>query len=170
MLLQIKIPGRLIGKKNAKKVVRRGSRCMLVAKKEWDEYHAHAMDYFRLFHFEMQRMGNAHRFPIPRHMPVHVSFHYHPPSHVRPDLSAVMETVGDLLEAPRMKTDAKTGLQVCTREGGNIIEDDKQILSWDGSRLMEIRKTEPFIVIWIQPYNPIAGEYELKEPPKRRKK
>lgn len=160
--LQIVIPGRVVAKKNAKKCVKRGSSCRLVAKKEWDDYLDHAMDYFTLFHAEMKRKGISLELPLTIEQPLHVWFHYHPTSHVRPDLSAVAETVGDLLEPPKYGTDKKTGLPKLTRKGGNIITDDKNIMSWDGSRLMEIRKTDPKLIIWVSPYQPIEGEYVPK--------
>ncbi|MHC5064958.1 MAG: RusA family crossover junction endodeoxyribonuclease [Planctomycetota bacterium] len=149
----VTIRGRLIGKKNAKKVAKRGGFCRLVAKKEWTEYHALAMDALMLHKHRMLQAG--HRFPIEG--AVHVVWYYHPPSHVRPDYTAVCETVGDLIQA--------------TDKGGiGFIHDDKQILTMDGSRLMEIDKLEPRITIEIHPYEELDGEYKYKHPAKKKAK
>ncbi len=159
----VKIRGKVVGKKNAKKLARRGKKTVLVAKAEWVEYHKLAMDAFRLFRHE------NHHLRLPMTEGVHVQWYYHPASHVYPDWSAICETVGDLLEVTKWKMDQKTGEMKVSREGGEIILNDKQIRHMDGSRIMDIDKLDPRLIIEVYRYHPFPGELEFI-PPKTRKK
>ena len=163
LLCSLTIRGKVIGKKNAKKLATRRGRGMLVAKKEWVQFHAAAMDYFRVWRWKNQ--WREHYLG-----PVRVLWYYHPPSHVYPDWSAICETVGDLIQASKFRMDKKTGEKKMTTEGGDIIKDDKQIRHMDGSRILEIDKLNPRITIEIYQYTEEPGELIYKTPKARKVK
>ncbi len=63
------------------------------------------------------------------------------------DLTGYEQGLADFLQSPRMSK--KTG--TLTRDGAGIIDDDKQIASWDGSRV-RIDRLEPRIEVTIRPF------------------
>ena len=164
MIATVTIHDKVIGKKNAKKLARRGGRTLLVAKNEWVEFHKVAMDAFRLWRHEHPRAA------IPYLDAVRVVWFYHPPSYSHPDWSGICETVGDLLEVSKYKIDKKTGLRKMTREGGGIIANDKQIRHMDGSRLMEIDKLYPRITIEVHAVEELPSELIFNRPKPSKKK
>ena len=63
--------------------------------------------------------------PVPARVCVHVSAQFWAGPGVEPDLSGAMETVGDILQESR------------------VIENDRWIKSWDGSRVHTTDKKDP---------------------------
>lgn len=63
------------------------------------------------------------------------------------DLTGYEQGLADFLQSPRMSK--KTGK--LTRDGAGVIDDDKQIASWDGSRV-RIDRADPRIELEIRPF------------------
>ena len=82
------------------------------------------------------------------------------------DLVGYEQGLGDWLQEP--KIDMKKNPPRMTRDGAGIITDDKNIASWDGSRV-RIDRQNPRIEIEIRPYQEhlerVTGHevYEVKE-------
>ena len=115
------IPGRLVPKKNSKRVY--PGRKKPVGSPRWKVY-----EKFAAFTLMAQNAGLDKRTDL-----LHVTAVYYCPNRTQPDVSAMHETVGDLLEA------------------GGIIENDKQIRSWDGSRIY-IDRDNPRVEILVRRY------------------
>lgn len=116
--ITITIQGRLIPKKNAKRVVPGVNRP--VGSKRWKFYEASARWDIRSQYRGALLPGDVHARVI-----------YYPPDRRQPDLSAVLETVGDLLE-------------------GLVYVNDRQIVSWDGSRILAPDRGNPRAVVEVR--------------------
>jgi hypothetical protein len=68
---------------------------------------------------------------------------------IQGDLTGYEQALADWLQAPKINFDAKPPRM--TRDGAGIIVDDKNIASWDGSRV-RIDRQNPRIEIEIRPY------------------
>jgi len=111
------IQGRLTPKKNSKRVVPGVERP--VGSKRWKFFEASARWDIRSQYRGALLPGD-----------VHVRVSYYPPDRRQPDLSAVLETVGDLLE-------------------GIVYANDRQVVSWDGSRILAPDRGNPRCVVEV---------------------
>lgn len=139
-LFECVIPGRLVPKKNRRAPAIRGGR--LVIRTE-DRYRDYA-------DFATWTLKAAWRGRGPLTCLVHVRVRYWPPDGRIPDLTGMLETVGDLLQGP-MHRKRVTGL---------VIANDRQIKSVDGSRVMEPRPERPGVEIEVWAYDSERAEEE----------
>ncbi len=104
------LPGTLRIKKNSKNIARFGKKIKLVPSKAYQRWEKNSRD---LLAIELVQRGVGGFFPIKTELHIQTLIYYKGP---RMDLSGALESVGDCLE-------------------GIIWENDRQICSWDGSRL-----------------------------------
>ena len=122
--MQFVIRGRMASKKNSKQIGfnRRTKRRFIRSSDQWKAYEKHALWQLRAQKWAPTITEN-----------VHVCALYYPPDRKwELDTLAVYEGVGDLLQ------------------DAGIIANDRQIKSWDGSRIMEPDKTDPRVEITIE--------------------
>ena len=104
--IKLVIRGRMVPKKNAKRVL--PGRKFPISSPRWRKYEKDAKK-------QLKSQYNDAILCTDR-MALHVTAVYYCPDRRYPDLSGMLETVGDLLE-------------------GIVYENDRQIGSWDGSRI-----------------------------------
>jgi len=114
------IAGRPATKKNSGRIVKFGKRMALLPSKAFETYQEVAL---------WQLKKHKERFEVN----VHVQCKYYLPNKAHwPDLVGLLQATSDILE--------KSG----------ILENDRLIVSYDGSRIMEIDKDNPRVEIFIE--------------------
>lgn len=122
MKLKIILPGQIRIKKNSKRIYGSGKFKKVLPSRAYKNWEKQA----RNFITEQMILNNIlYRFPIETQISVKATIYFKGP---RMDLSGAMESIGDCLE-------------------GLIWKNDRQIESWDGSRL--IRDLDPRCEIYI---------------------
>ena len=121
MIAEITLPGRPITKKNSQRIVtnRKTGRPMVIQSEQYVRYETECL--WRLKQYRGPKFK----------CDVEVRALFHMPSKQRPDLCNLMQSIADILE--------KAG----------IIENDRNIASWDGTRLM-VDRDEPRVDIEIR--------------------
>ncbi len=121
MIAEITLPGRPITKKNSQRIInnRNTGRLMVIQSEQYVRYETECL--WRL---------KSYRGPKFKCL-VEVSAKYHMPSKQRPDLTNLMQSTADILE--------KAG----------IIDNDRNIVSWDGSRIL-VDSEEPRVDVEIR--------------------
>ena len=121
MIAEITLPGRPITKKNSQRIVtnRKTGRPMVIQSEQYIRYETECL--WRLKQYRGPKFKSQ----------VEVRALFYMPSKQRPDLTNCMQSVADILE--------KAG----------VIENDRNIVSWDGTRLL-IDKEEPRVDIEIR--------------------
>lgn len=117
---KIILPGRPMTKKNSQQIIMAGHRPRIIQSKQYREYEAQCL-------WELKKHTTRHTGPIEVK-----ALYWLPDRRGWPDLSNLFEASADILE--------KAG----------IIENDKLIISWDGSRIMGIDKENPRCEIEIR--------------------
>lgn len=129
------LPGPPRTKKTSNRIVGIGRPCRMCGKKEHqkvmpsdahEEWFATMMTYAPAVRSQIVAQG----LDIPIEYPVAVRALVYRDAN-QGDFTGYANAIGDLLQAPRFK-DGKT-----TREGLGIIDDDRQIQHWDGTRLLK---------------------------------
>ena len=128
-MIKLILPGSIRSKKNSKRIFKRGRFTAVLPSKAYEvwEEEARISAKLQLFHFDSPYIN--------LYLPLKGSIHVQVRSFYkgrRPDLSGMLESVGDCLE-------------------GIAWENDSQIESWDGSRLIH-DKYEPRTEIEIRKY------------------
>lgn len=144
------VPGRMVNKKNHIRPWMKGGRLFIDHTPEWKAYETIAVHAIKKYWGEQGKPLDY----LSEVQAVKVTVLYFIPDRNRPDLSAIFETVGDLIE--------KAG----------VIWNDRQILSWGISRIMDVDKAMPGLFIKVEPYQPGPGEFVLwpvKRPKKKRR-
>jgi len=127
-ILELMIPGRCITKKSSQVFITtpKGKK-FLIPKKAYREYEKNSI-------IELQSQLPYRFETIKEKIQVKALF-WMPNHRGYPDLLGVLESIGDILE--------KTG----------IIKNDRNIISWDGSRIMGINKEDPRTEITLEVIN-----------------
>lgn len=123
-MIKITLPGIIRSKKNSKRVFKRGKYTKVLPSLAYEAWEKEAR--------QAAMLQLRFRIGVPFTVPVHVKMIAYYKGN-RPDLSGAMESVGDCLE----------GILYC---------DDKQIISWDGSRLFH-DKINPRTEVEVSIYN-----------------
>lgn len=134
------IEGRMPNKKNEITISRRGHKLFIDHTPRWKAYETESV-------FKLKRAWQDLGKPLDYQVEiqaVELTALYWPPDRTRVDLTAMLETVADLLEK------------------ATVIWNDKQILSPGISRLMEPDSESPGVFIRVAPYQPAQGEFYLK--------
>lgn len=122
------LPGSIRSKKNSKRVYKRGRFTKVLPSKAYERWEedARAIAKLELFHPDSD---NFIREPLTEDLHVKITAYYKGP---QPDLSGCLESVGDCLE-------------------GLAWDNDRQIKSWDGSRVIHCKdfpRTEVEIILY----------------------
>lgn len=88
------------------------------------------------------KAASASGLPLPMTGELWVAAHFYLDATTRGDLTGYMQALADLLQMPRFRP---------ARNGAGVIEDDSQIRSWDGTRLLFGHDT-PHIYVTIAPF------------------
>jgi Holliday junction resolvase RusA-like endonuclease len=116
--ISITIPGSIRSKKNSKRIYARGRFKKVLPSKAYEIWEKQAQQIVRyfLYGYHMETKGRIdYGFEPPLTCPIHIEAHFYCKGPL-PDLSGALESCGDMLE-------------------GILYENDKQICSWDGSRV-----------------------------------
>lgn len=93
--------------------------------------------------------AHANQIKLPITGPVHIKATFYKDANHRGDLCGYLQALGDFLQARKVKIDQR-GVPKVTREGAGIIDDDYDIYSWDGSRVL-VDRINPRIDVEIRP-------------------
>ena len=134
--LKLVIEGRPITKKNSQMIITTpNGQKFLISKKAYRDYEKNACESIKK---QMVQWDGVFK---TIEGPVHIEALYWMPNRVGwPDLLGVEESTADILEAKNKKL----------KERIQIINNDRNIVSWDGSRLMGVDPDNPRVEITIE--------------------
>ncbi len=131
-------------KKTSSRIVRIGGVNKILPSKAYMEWFNSAMRIVP----EIQRWAQKEGVELPLKGPVHVEALFYRDA-LRGDLTGYMQAVADWMQSPVIRI--INGRPKLYRDGANIIADDAQIESWDGSRLLK-DAARPRIEITVRPF------------------
>ncbi len=150
-VVTIIVPGTPRTKKNSPQIVRAMGRAVLVPSKAYKGWFRDAMTYAGSIRAQLAAAGLE--LPITAEVSVAAVFYR---DALRGDATGYYDGLADWLQAPRVRNGRQT------RNGAGIIDDDRQIRDWDGSRLLKDAdnpRIEARITILEEP----QGRLELQE-------
>ncbi len=149
-VLKLTIPGAPRTKKNHAQIVQALGRPVLVPSPQYKKWFRGAMSHVPVFHSAFNQVG----VPIPITNQVSVKATFFRDANIG-DAVGYYESLGDFLQAPRYKNGKRT------RNGAGIIEDDRQIRDWDGSRLKKDAACPRIEVAITIIGNPVGGQTRM---------
>lgn len=152
MKLRFTIPGAPRTKKTSDVMNLRGVRPIKIPSGPYREWFQAAMSYSPILRGKLAAKGAE----LPVTVPVGVQALFYCENAVLGDLHGYMQGLADWMQSPRWSKGRPPKL---IRNGAGIIEDDKQIEDWDGSRRF-IDREAPRVEVCIR----LLGE----EPPKQK--
>lgn len=120
-MVRIILPGRPMTKKNHQRVIRAGNRPYIIQSKAYEEYEAICLWHLQRYKFQFEGKQVAVK-----------ALYWLPNRRGWPDLTGLLQATGDILERAQ------------------VIDNDRLIVSWDGSRIAGVDKEKPRAEIVIQ--------------------
>lgn len=145
MIISITIPGAPRTKKTSQRIVRFGKNrehIRVLPSEEYEAWFARTLLYKGRIRRELREA------PLPLSGPIHVQAVFYR-ERAAGDLTGFMQAIADALQVEKFRRNKK-GQLVKVRDGLGIIQDDSQIVNWDGTRA-EKDPERPRIEVTIAP-------------------
>lgn len=120
--------GRPISKKSSQRIIMRNGRRIIIYSKAYDDLRKRVLPGLRELRDSLEKLGITLG---TKDSELHVRAVAHAGKGTEPDLSGVLETIGDILQ------------------DGGVIENDRWVKSWDGSRVYTHDKDHPRVELDI---------------------
>lgn len=143
--LRIIIPGAPRTKKTSNRIIKLGSFHKVMPSEAYMAWFKEAMRRVS----EIQDWAHSEGINLPITGPVWVKASFYLENAKQGDLCGYLQGIGDWLQERRFNANMKPPRM--TRDGAGIITDDKQVVSWDGSRVF-IDRLNPRTEIEVRAY------------------
>jgi len=138
-VLRVTLPGACRTKKNHRRHVQVGGFLKVLPSKQHEEWLEEVLSYAPIIRSQLKQAGA--QLPIACEVSVSATIYR---DRDQGDLIGYLESIADAIQEPQFNDRNK-----CTRKGLGLIEDDRQIVCWDGSRML-VDKQRPRVELEIE--------------------
>lgn len=138
-VLRVTLPGVCRTKKNHRRHVQVGGFLKVLPSKQHEEWLEEVLSYAPIIRSQLKQAGA--QLPIACEVSVSATIYR---DQDQGDLIGYLESIADAIQEPQFNDRNK-----CTRKGLGLIEDDRQIVCWDGSRML-VDKQRPRVELEIE--------------------